>query len=137
MTLTQNLCERNIYSINTMIWCSRLKKITCEHMEIFYTVTWMFWSKEIKIKKIVSILLKQLVNNQKHFIKNVNNLTFPEFLTYVQKMDFFITMAKNVKFTTVEILVDIKIETILKCIDTIINIYKTRGIKVSSFLMDR
>ena len=52
-------------------------------------------------------------------------------------MDFFITMAKNVKFTTVEILVDIKIETILKCIDTIINIYKTRGIKVSSFLMDR
>ena len=47
------------------------------------------------------------------------------------------TVARNIKFTTIELLPDRKMGSVLNCLDNIIALYNSRGFNVTNCLMDR
>ena len=57
-------------------------------------------------------------------------------IMYVNKMAFFVTIARNLRFATTEMIKNQKKETIIKAIQNVLNIYKKRDFKISHFLMD-
>jgi Zinc knuckle len=57
-------------------------------------------------------------------------------IMYLGKMAFFVTISRNLRFGTTEMIQNQKNETILKAIRNVLNIYEGRGFKVSHFLMD-
>ena len=64
------------------------------------------------------------------------NVTLSADIMFVNRMPFFVTLARNIKFTTIEILTNRKAETLLEAIDNVNNLYNNRGFKIKTMLMD-
>ena len=54
----------------------------------------------------------------------------------MQRIPFFVTISRNLKLTTEQMLNDRRVETILEFLDNVVNIYKNRGFEVKTLLMD-
>jgi len=57
-------------------------------------------------------------------------------IMYLGRMAFLVTISRNLRFGTTEMIRNQKNETIIKAIRNVVNIYEGRGFKVSHFLMD-
>ena len=55
---------------------------------------------------------------------------------YINKIPFFVTMSRNIKFSTAELMLDQKQETLVDHVKRIQRVYHKRGFRVSTFLMD-
>ena len=55
---------------------------------------------------------------------------------YINKLPFFVTMSRNLKFSTAELMLDQKQATMVDHVKRIQSIYHKRGFRVSTFLMD-
>lgn len=55
---------------------------------------------------------------------------------YINKIPFFVTMSRNLKFSTAELMLDQKQETLAAHVKRIQRIYHMRGFRVATFLMD-
>ena len=55
---------------------------------------------------------------------------------YINKLPFFVTMSRNLKFSTAELMMDQKQATMVDHVKRIQSIYHKRGFRVSTFLMD-
>ena len=64
-------------------------------------------------------------------------ITLSADIMYVQGMPFFITVSRDLKLTTTELMSDKTQQTILNCITNIQSVYKNRGFEVKTLLMDR
>lgn len=54
----------------------------------------------------------------------------------INKLPFFVTMSRNIKFSTAELLLDQKQSTLVDHVKRVQSIYLKRGFRVSTFLMD-
>jgi hypothetical protein len=57
-------------------------------------------------------------------------------ITFVNKIPFFITLLREIKFGTVESIPDQQVTTIQNCLEKVVRLYKNRGLTVSSILAD-
>jgi hypothetical protein len=57
-------------------------------------------------------------------------------IMFVNKLPFFVTISRNIKFTTAALLMDQKHETLVKTIRNVQRIYKKRGFRIHIMLMD-
>ena len=57
-------------------------------------------------------------------------------IMFVNKLPFFVTISRNIKFSTAALIVDQKHDTLIKAVRDVRNIYQKRGFKVDSMLMD-
>ena len=55
---------------------------------------------------------------------------------YINKLPFFVTMSRNIKFSTAELMVDQKHETLIDHVKRIQHVYMKRGFRINTFLMD-
>jgi hypothetical protein len=58
-------------------------------------------------------------------------------IMYINKIPFFVTMSRNLKFSTAELMLKQKQETLVDHVKRIQRIYHKRGFRVSTFLMGR
>ena len=57
-------------------------------------------------------------------------------IMYINKIPFFVTMSRNLKFSTAELMLNQKQETLVDHVKRIQRVYHKRGFRVSTFLMD-
>lgn len=57
-------------------------------------------------------------------------------IMYVNKLPFMVTISRNIKFSTAELILDQKHETLLSSIKSVRNLYLKRGFAVKTVLMD-
>jgi len=57
-------------------------------------------------------------------------------IMFVNKLPFFVTISRNIKFSTAVLITDQKHETLVKAVRDVRNIYQKRGFRVNSMLMD-
>jgi hypothetical protein len=55
---------------------------------------------------------------------------------YVNKIAFFVTISRDIRFATSEMIPDAQVNTIMKVIKHVLNVYKTRNFKVTHILAD-
>ena len=55
---------------------------------------------------------------------------------YIIKLPFFVTMSRNIKFSTAELMIDRKHETLVDHVKQIQRVYMKRGFRIRTFLMD-
>jgi hypothetical protein len=64
------------------------------------------------------------------------NVTIAIDIMYVNKIAFFVTISRDICFATREMIPDAQINTIMKVIKHVLNVYKTRNFKVTHILAD-
>ena len=69
-------------------------------------------------------------------MSNYQNVTLGGGIMFVNKIPYFMTISRNIKFGTAEVLQNQQSATILKAIKKVKSIYMQRGFKVSIMLMD-
>ena len=57
-------------------------------------------------------------------------------IMFVNKLPFFVTISRNIKFSTAVLITDQKHETLIKAVRDVRNIYHKRGFKIETMLMD-
>jgi hypothetical protein len=57
-------------------------------------------------------------------------------IMYVNKIAFFVTISRDICFASSEMLPDAQVNTIMKLIKHVLNVYKTRHFKVTHILAD-
>ena len=57
-------------------------------------------------------------------------------IMFVNKLPFFVTISRNIKFGTAVLITDQKHETLVKAVRDVLNIYKKRGFTIATMLMD-
>jgi hypothetical protein len=57
-------------------------------------------------------------------------------IMFVNKLPFFITLSREIKFGTVESIPNRQVATIRNCLEKVVRLYKNRGFTVSSILAD-
>ena len=69
-------------------------------------------------------------------LKHYGEVTLCVDFMYVNKVPLLVTLSQNIKFGTMEAVVDRKEATILKCIKGVVTLYRKAGFKVTTALMD-
>jgi hypothetical protein len=69
-------------------------------------------------------------------MSNYQNVTIGADIMFVNKLPFFVTMSRNIKFSTAVLITDQKHETLMKSVRDVRNIYNKRGFQIESALMD-
>jgi hypothetical protein len=64
------------------------------------------------------------------------NVTIAIDIMYVNKIAFFVTISRDIRFATSEMIPDAQVTTIMKVIEHALNVYKTRNFKVTHILAD-
>ena len=64
------------------------------------------------------------------------NVTIAIDIMYVNKIAFFVTISRDIRFATSEMIPDARVNTIMKVIKHVLNVYKTRDFKVTHILAD-
>ena len=72
----------------------------------------------------------------KKLLKLYHNIIIGIDYIFVNGLLFFITVSQNIKFTTIEYVLRKSDSTTMKCLKTVINLYKRRGFKVRIILGD-
>jgi hypothetical protein len=57
-------------------------------------------------------------------------------ITFVNKVLFFITVSRGIKFGTVEMLLNRQVKTVKKCMDKVAKLYIKRGFWIAAILSD-
>ena len=76
------------------------------------------------------------VKVQENILERYRHVTIAADIMYVNKIAFFVTISRNIRFVTSERLLNQKAETILKAIQQVLNIYQIKNFKVTHLLMD-
>ena len=69
-------------------------------------------------------------------LKHYGEVTLCVDLMYVNKVPLLVTLSRNIKFGTVEAVLDQKEATILRCVKGVVSLYRKAGFKVTTTLMD-
>jgi hypothetical protein len=72
----------------------------------------------------------------KEIIDIYRDVTLAIDITFVNKTPFFITVARGIKFGTVEALLNRQIQTIGASLKKVVNLYQKRGFRVVTILAD-
>ena len=65
-----------------------------------------------------------------------HNVTVGADIMFVNKLPFFVTISRNIKFGTAVLITDQKHATLVKAVRDVHNVYKKRGFTIETMLMD-
>lgn len=65
-----------------------------------------------------------------------DNITIAIDIMFVNKVPFFITVSRALKFGTIESIPNRRVSTIKDCLNKVITLYSARGLKVTTILAD-
>ena len=71
-----------------------------------------------------------------HIMEHYRQVTIAADIMFVNRIAFIVTISRCIKFTTCEMIKDLKSQTICTAIKHVINIYRARGFEVSYIMMD-
>jgi hypothetical protein len=83
-----------------------------------------------------TVVLKESIHLPENLFQRYRNVTVCGDIMYVNKLMFFVTISRDIKFSTAELIKDNKSNTLLNAMKQVINIYKMRGFKVTDCLLD-
>jgi len=76
------------------------------------------------------------VNIQSDILIQYRNVTIGGDIMFINKLPFFVTISHNLKFSTAELMLNLKHHTIVDHIKRVQKIYLKRGFHISTMLMD-